>query len=46
MFRVAWVVTRISNWTGYIPKPSQDTEFSVSPGLNIKALVCNNGDPF
>ncbi|WP_394190296.1 hypothetical protein [Pseudoalteromonas atlantica] len=30
----------------HIPKPPQDAEFSVSQGLNIKALLCNNGHPF
>ena len=29
-----------------IPKPPQDAEFSVSQGLNIKALICKNGNPF
>ncbi|TMN71962.1 hypothetical protein CWB85_08870 [Pseudoalteromonas sp. S1727] len=28
---------------GNIPKPLQDAEFSVSQGLNIKALFCKNG---
>ena len=31
---------------GILPKPPQDAEFSVSQGLNIKALVCKNGSPF
>ena len=31
---------------GAIPKPPQDAGFSVSQGLNIKALLCKNGHPF
>lgn len=30
----------------FIPKPPQYAEFSVAQELNIKALLCNNGNPF
>ncbi|WP_249118558.1 hypothetical protein [Pseudoalteromonas sp. NEC-BIFX-2020_015] len=51
VLRFAWHLTTIA-WWGFaaiiycIPKPPQNTEFSVSQGLNIKALVCKNGSPF
>ena len=37
---------QITMLIAYIPKPSQDAEFSVSQGLNIKALLCKNDGPF
>ncbi|WP_372823122.1 hypothetical protein [Pseudoalteromonas shioyasakiensis] len=43
------IATSIHDFEGdqtYIPKPPQDAEFSVSQGLNIKALLCRNGAPF
>ena len=40
------VSVMINNVEYYIPKPPQYTEFSVSQGLNIKALLCKNGNPF
>ncbi|WP_244390513.1 hypothetical protein [Pseudoalteromonas sp. KAN5] len=42
--RVTYAPHSHQQWS--IPKPPQDAEFSVSQGLNIKALLCNNGSPF
>ncbi|KPH63199.1 hypothetical protein ADS77_09650 [Pseudoalteromonas porphyrae] len=36
----------LKNKEYHIPKPPQDTDFSVSQVFNIKALLCNNGHPF
>ena len=37
---------RILRRFGHTPKPPQNTEFSVSQKLNLKALYCHNRTPF